>query len=296
MATISCVRTFIGGSPMPAGTIFQILYEFTNLTEFPNTVVNFWDNSWFGKLQIPIGGLGLTATGWIYDPTSPTLAGSGSFEFNEGGPGVAELAAYETGSVLINVVGLDPPGGVVEAQDFNTVQVLLVDTYEVEPFLSTNEVKITAAMVCVAEGTLVALADGRQMPIEQLRPGHLLVNHTGRPVRLSAAIRVEQQTTSLIQLEQGSLGADVPSAPLRIRHGHPLLVAGKEVLPENLLQQPGVAQVQLEKPVHVYTLLTEQRSFVEMQGALVGTWSEAAWQNFVDNDERSARMRWSTLE
>jgi len=298
-STVNCARTF-SVLMAPAGQTFQITYAFTN-NDMSNavTITNFIDNSWLpsGILQIPSGGLNpmISGTGWAPSPTSSTGAGATFFALVSN---TGTIAAGGTGNFTIDVEGVML--GTVLAFDFtdgfNTGNVTFTTSGNVVPTLQSDSDVTITAMICVAEGTLVALADGRQMPIELLREGHLLVDHAGRPTRLTAAIRVDAPTTSLIQLEQGSLGREVPSAPLLIRPGHPLLVAGKEVLPEALLDLPGVAQVQLEKPVHVYTLLTEQRSFVDMQGALVGTWSEAAWQNFVESDSRSAHLHWSTLE
>jgi hypothetical protein len=297
MTSITCTRTFSTNS-IAAGQTFQITYRFDYQPAVVNgTILSFSDNSWGGLLKIPSAGLNLQTTGnWVTAPISGNSSPDTFFAFtNQPVISALFMSGTSTASVIIDVEGVS--AGIVPAANFTfaNMNVTFTSNTDASNLSSNSDVTITA-MVCVAEGTLVALADGSKLPIEQLRPGHLLVNHAGRTTRLSAAIRVEQPTTSLIQLDQGSLGLEVPSAPLRIRPGHPLLVAGKEVLPEALLDLPGVAQVQLEKPVHVYTLLTEQRSFVEMQGALVGTWSEAAWQNFIESDSRSAHLHWSTLE
>jgi hypothetical protein len=263
-------------------------------------IATFSDNTWAPGgnqiLQVPVGGLGLNyqlSGMWIGTPFPGVGNGAFYFAFDTSFA-LGSLFPGQTGFVTIDVDGIAL--GSVNGIDFNTSNpnVQFVELNGSPVFTISNSVDITA-MVCVAEGTLVALADGSKLPIEQLRTGQLLLDQAGRPVRLSAAIRVEQPTTSLIQLEQGSLGRDVPSAPLRIRPGHPMLFAGREVQPEWLIGLPGIAQAQLEKPVHVYTLLTEQRSFVDMQGAFVGTWSEAGWQNFIDNDEHSAHLHWKFL-
>jgi len=293
--SVVCTRTFSSNS-IPAGQTFQINYRFDNQTSSPAFIQTFSDNTWAPGgnqiLQVPVVGLGLnfqTFGVWLAVPYPGVGNGAFYFAFDPIALPRPEIGPGDTAYVTIDVYGIDL--GLVNGSDFNSSNVQFVEQNGLPVFLNSNSVDIIA-MICVAKGTLVALADGSKLPIEQLRAGQLLLDQAGRPVRLSAAIRVEQPTTSLIQLEQGSLGRDVPSVPLRIRPGHPLLIAGNEILPENLLHLPGVAQVQLEKPVHVYTLLTEQRSFVDMQGAFVGTWSEAAWQNFVDNDEHSAHLRW----
>lgn len=80
-----------------------------------------------------------------------------------------------------------------------------------------------------------------------------------------------------------------------IARGHPILINNREVLPEEL-EESGLSElVQLEQPTYVYTLITESRSFVEIQGVPVGTWCQVSWENFVANDERASHLSWSNV-
>jgi len=223
------------------------------------------------------------------------------------------MAQYNTSGTVQSVqtgggVGAFDFGNAIAADPINSVtSVYVTGSYSANSiFVSTPIVtptgtpamflvKYSFTTPCVAEGTLVELANGYNLAIEKLRPGHLLRDHNGRTVRLNACIRIDQPVSTLIELESGSLARSSPCVPLRIRQGHPLLIKGKEVLPEELLGVPGVKEVRLPRPVHVYTLLTERRTFVQMQGVSVGTWSEMAWQNFADNDSRSTGMRWTAM-
>jgi len=149
--------------------------------------------------------------------------------------------------------------------------------------------------ICVAEGTLVTLANGLEIPIEQLKPHHLLRDQSGRPVRLRSAVRFEHRETEVIEIERGALAAQTPSQPLRIKPGHPILVDGREVMPEQLVGSPGVQFRGLDRPTHIYTLLTERRSFVLMQGVPVSTWAEADWLHYTKTDNSARHMRWTRI-
>jgi len=137
---------------------------------------------------------------------------------------------------------------------------------------------------CIAEGTLVSLASGHQVPIEALRSGAQVVNSRGGPVRVEQLIKFSAPSKRFVRIAAGAFGVNQPATDLLIREGHPLLLGGREVLPEQLLDMRGVERVQLDTAVNFYTLVTEQRCFVAMQGLLVGTWSEASWENAVQND------------
>jgi len=145
-----------------------------------------------------------------------------------------------------------------------------------DPSVVTNQ--WTNTFCCAAEGTLVTLASGAEIPIEQLASGSLLCNHRGRSVRVEQVIRFAVPNRRFVRIKRSALGQHQPSADLLIREGHPLLIQGLETLPESLLGSvPGIERADLEQPLHIYTLVTEQKQFVEMQGLLVATWSSSAW-------------------
>jgi len=145
-----------------------------------------------------------------------------------------------------------------------------------DPAVDTNQ--WTNTFCCAAEGTLVRLASGAEVRIEQLAVGSLLCDHRGRPVRVEQVIRFAVPNKHFVRIKRSALGQQQPSADLLIREGHPLLVKGFETLPESLIDSvPGVEYADLEQPLHIYTLVTEQKQFVRMQGLLVATWSTSAW-------------------
>ena len=137
---------------------------------------------------------------------------------------------------------------------------------------------------CIAEGSQVKLANGREVPIENLHAGQCAVGVRGQPIQLERVVRFELPARQFVQIEAGSLGHNVPSQNLLIRPGHPMLIAGKEVVPEQLIGRvAGINMVRLEQPVKYYTLLTGGRTFVDVQGLMVATWSTASWDNAQEN-------------
>lgn len=137
-------------------------------------------------------------------------------------------------------------------------------------------------LVCVRGDTLVQTPRG-QVAIADLCEGDFVIDHRGQAQRITHNLKTGS-TEDFVKIKRGALGKEQPSADLYIRHGHPVLVDGKEVLCEQLIDGGLAESVKLEKPANLYTLCTGSRTFVEMQGIQVGTWSEAAMENFVQND------------
>jgi hypothetical protein len=135
---------------------------------------------------------------------------------------------------------------------------------------------------CLAQGTLVQVIRGgirTELPIEQLRSGDQLCTASGRQIPLLQNVRLPDPSTRFVCIERSALGHKVPSMPVMIRRGHPLLIGGREVMSEQLLEiaPMGVRQVELDQAKPIYTLVTENRAFVNMSGLFVATWSAEAW-------------------
>jgi hypothetical protein len=98
------------------------------------------------------------------------------------------------------------------------------------------------------------------------------------------------KSSRFVKISAGALGAGCPAEDLLLTRGHPVLAGGKEIECEKLLNGSTITEVQLSRPAKIYTLATERRSFVRMQGLPVGTWSEAALENMLLNDARAQRL------
>lgn len=137
----------------------------------------------------------------------------------------------------------------------------------------------TFAAPCLAEGAMVKLANDIEVPIERLGRGSMLAGS----VRVEQLIRFRLPVRDFVRIETNAISVHCPSKPLLIREGHPMLIRGQELLPETLVDlMPGrVGRIHLEKPKLIYTIVTDKRTFADIQGVLISTWSTKAWNEQV---------------
>lgn len=81
-------------------------------------------------------------------------------------------------------------------------------------------------------------------------------------------------------------------ANLLIKGNHPILENGHEVLAQDC---KNATLVRLASPKRICTIVTENREFVNIAGQMVATWSEAAFQNFVQHDQKGQNLGFSFL-
>ncbi len=88
---------------------------------------------------------------------------------------------------------------------------------------------------------------------------------------------VNDHTDSFYRIGKNLLGENTPDCDFYIRPGHPILLNGKEVLPEEL---DGAESVKISKQANVYSLCTENRTVFRTAGNLyVYTWNKAEWED-----------------
>ncbi len=152
-------------------------------------------------------------------------------------------------------------------------------------FSSSTQNLLLSDALCVAEGSRVRLANGQNLPIEELRPGDLILGENDEAVPVVKLIKLAMPLTNFFQLEN-----EDTQERLLICRGHPILIDGREVLPQKIGKE-----VILSKPKSIYTFITPSRQFVQIEGFLVGTWSQLSWDNFLSNDPRGAQLRYSEM-
>jgi len=148
-------------------------------------------------------------------------------------------------------------------------------------------------VICLREDTLVKSGRGA-VPICELRAGDEVYDARGRAERVERNI-MSGSSREFVRIKRGAFGVEQPSAELFIKRGHPVLLAGQEVPCEQLIDGQLVDEVVLEKSARIYSLCTQRRTFVDMQGLHVGTWAEEAFDNFVQNDDSGRRLAYETL-
>jgi len=155
----------------------------------------------------------------------------------------------------------------------------------VNPF--TNSV-FSEQECCVHPDTLVETPTGL-VQIKDIGAGDLVIDMNGDPIRVVYNIKYIP-SNEFVKISEGSLGNGAPNMDLYIRREHPVLYEGKEVSCTDLLNGNSIRDVILPEEVHVWSLCTNKRTFVKMQGIPVCTWSQVAWENFTKNDSAGKGM------
>lgn len=137
--------------------------------------------------------------------------------------------------------------------------------------------------ICVAANTQVALIGGQQKLISEIQEGDIVVDCQGRPARVERNV-MTGHARQFVQIPKNAFGVNQPSDALLIRKGHPVLLKHFQVPCEALIGQFGIEDVKLSKDVAIFTLITEQQTFVQMNGVSVGTWSPESFRaSFLKN-------------
>jgi len=238
-----------------------------------------------------------TSTGNVFGLSTPTTTGGSMYNVNIS-TGVWSLigSILETGTA--RALTYDPASGIFYGSSFTTTGSIYHNTYTVnigtgawtvlgDTVNSLNPqamAVVPATIICVRDSTLVSTARGR-LPIAEVRTGDQVLDCCGQlqPVFTNLC---SGSSSDLILIRRGAFGNQQPSEDLYIRAGHPLLINGREIEPQHLVDGHNIVEVSLQEPVRLHTLCTANRTFIDMQGLLVGTWSQAALENFVENDSR----------
>lgn len=134
-----------------------------------------------------------------------------------------------------------------------------------------------ADVPCLYKDTLVHVPQGKKM-IKDIKAEDYVIDHEGKAVKVEYNIVLPEAKT-FIGIPKNSLGKNLPSSALYIREGHPILLNGKEVLPESLKSEHSqVTELNMKKKSTIYSLCTKERTFVKMNGVDVATWGRADWE------------------
>jgi len=135
---------------------------------------------------------------------------------------------------------------------------------------------ISANVPCLHPETQVLTAKGK-VSIDNLKAGSQVYDYKGESVRLVNNIRFQPSTT-FYNIKANALAFKMPEKDLLIRENHPILYKGKEIDAKALQKELGkakVKKVKLNESVYVWSLCTEERTFVMMENVPVATWSNS---------------------
>lgn len=268
-------RQVVETGPFLIGQTFHLLYTFTWDGVAPVFVAHFKD---ILPPLLKYENTPVVYTNWTVDPTTSITAGD--FIFVNGD------FIGSTTTALVEVKAMEE--GVFSSIEWTSPLVSFTVTSEEgnwgEEIISPNNNSFEILnQICLAKNSLVKICNDHWIPIQQVVPGMSLSNQNGQACQVQALIKMEFPISKIVQIPTEH------SLPLLISPGHPILYKGKEIQPEN---HPDAQLISLSKPRKIYTIITERRSFINVQGIYVATWSKAGWDNFVANDRRGQLQRY----
>lgn len=272
----SVSRQVVETGPFVVGQTFHLLYTFTWNGGAPAFVAQFKD---ILPPLLKYENTTVVYTNWIgTDPVTSVTAGD--FIFVNGNvigsttTALVEVKAVQDGVFLSSEWVSPLVTFTVESNEGNWGEEII------SPPNNNFEIQ---TQVCIAEDSLVQVVDNNWIPIQKLVPGVLLLDQNGQSCRLVELIKMTFPISDFIQIP-----SEFNFPPLFISAGHPILLEGKEIMPE---EHPAALSIRMSTPKSIFTLITEQRQFVNIQGVHVATWSQAAWINFITNDQRGQSQR-----
>lgn len=128
---------------------------------------------------------------------------------------------------------------------------------------------------CVHKDTQVPIfVDGKiiNKSISDVRSGDFVMKFDGTPIRVINNAKLYEKS-KFVEILPHSLGENSPSDTLYITDGHPILFNNREILPTKI-NNDNIRHVDLPNVITVYTLITEERTAVKMNGVDVYTWNK----------------------
>jgi hypothetical protein len=176
-----------------------------------------------------------------------------------------------SGTILVNS-SVEPDGGLKFVRFQNRVQPVFTD----QP-------------CCVHPETLVTTPNGKKM-IKDVKKGDYVIDVHGNSVKVTFNIK-STASKKFVKIPSGSLSASCPDKDLLIRPDHPVLVDGKEFRAVEIVRMANeVCEITLAKPETVWSLCTQDRTFVMMNNVPVCTWSQKSWATRI---RQNPQMYWA---
>ncbi len=317
MNTTTRALTLVGAVPldnitgMAYDSFNMIMYGVTS-TQNRTYIVDTSTNTWT-PLPSPINpGVTVTAFGLVYDCENDALYGLGLD--TSVGPSVYRMYTVNrangswtaTFTMSTGIASTNPHRGLVWDQStglfygaiLGTGQMYQIDiaggtgVWSIPGGFGTTGVTTPIAMAferpccCVHEDSLVQLVNGQMVEISQIKEGDMIYDYQRKPVQIKKNI-CSGRSSEFVKFEKDCFAKQKPSQDLLMVSGHPILFQGQEVECQFLTQGKLIHQ---EKKSRVFTLVTEQRSFINIQGVMVATWSQKAFNNFLQNDSMGKRL------
>ena len=143
---------------------------------------------------------------------------------------------------------------------------------------------IPTQVICVFPGALVYTTNGLKK-IEDLRSGDILFDDRGYQIELINNVKCHSSYKGYTTFYKDCFAINVPSADLIITDGHPIRFpySNKEIRVERLANDTNI--IRREGPIpETYSLVTNERIFIQMNNIPVCTWSESKFRRYSKNE------------
>lgn len=115
--------------------------------------------------------------------------------------------------------------------------------------------------------------------IKDIKAGDTILDINGNEVEVLYNIQ-GLRTDDFIVIKKDAFGTNKPLNDFYIREGHPLFIDNQEIDCQDLINNDTVRRVKLDDFVPIYSLCTENRIFVMMEGVPVCTWAKEEWEEY----------------
>lgn len=149
--------------------------------------------------------------------------------------------------------------GVIDLTRIIIIQFIIenqrVDDLTLQPFSN--------ALVCVAKGTLILMADKTEKPIESIVRGDLVAadpscNKVHKVARLTIQHLHKSSSVEMVKIRRDALGSDMPKRTLFISKNHPIMYKYKRRPAKCFRRIPGVSCYDREMKVMVSDFLPQE--------------------------------------
>ncbi len=143
----------------------------------------------------------------------------------------------------------------------------------------------SATACCITEDTILKTNRG-VLKANEIKPGDYLFRHDGSPIQIHKNVRFMIPCREFVEL-------GLPGSEFLIMENHPIFEDGKEILAKDSINAKLITGIQ---PKIVHTFITEKRDFIDISGVAVGTWSQEAFDNFIQHDNRGRSQAFTFVE
>lgn len=257
--------------------------QYTYITTYTTNIIASNDGEVY-KLTLKI--YGKTS----YGPIIPEGAINASKEYELD---ITEIFGVITGGVIIidqinvNINSIPPPPE-PGPRPPTVTSTITVDNTIIQPQTqATKNVELTLVPICVHGDSIVKTKTGNKK-IKDIRANDIVYDENNKEVIIINNIE-SIEAEDFIIIDKNAFGENKPSERLLITPQHPILVNGEIRESQTLVNNNNIIFKKLD-PVKVYSLCTQEMTYVMINNIPVGTWGKKCYQERVDRNRFAYRL------